>query len=154
MLYRLERIIEPCIGLGYTQYTKHLAEKKIMEDCFNWDTKVGDPLQSLECPIAMKRWTIGANCMPATYKHHRPHHLRDPLLRETALKYCKNNEHQYLFFGCQTIEQLNVWFPEPIQELMINEFGFGLKKYVAKLMWHGLRQSMMDYRTVMRHYSI
>ncbi len=146
MFYRLERIVEPCLGMGYTYYTKHLRN---LGGCLNWDHKVGLPLQSLECPLGFKKAYA-----PVTWKHPRPAHIRDPFLREVTIEYCKKGleEHNNLRFGCQTIEQLNIWFPESIREIMINEFGFGLKKYVAKLVWHGLRQSMLDVRSVVRVY--
>lgn len=147
MFYRLERTIYPCAGLGYTAYTKHLA--KLGGDN-NWDQKVGLPLQDLECKVAWRLFYEKKLGAPVTWRHPRPHHFRDPYLREVSIQYAKRNEHEFLFFGCQTLEQLEVWFPKNIMNIMIEEFGFGIKKYHAKLVWHGLRQSMLDIRSVDR----
>ncbi len=153
MFYRLERNIDPCRGLGYTAYTKYLAESRNLYACLDWDRKVGNPLQYLECPIA---WRLMGNGKPspATFMHSRPHHFRDPMLREKAIEYVNNKESQNLIFGVDSFEKLNVWFPKPIRDIMINEFGFVIKRYIARKVWHGLRQSMLDSRTVVRCYDI
>lgn len=148
MFIRLERIIEPCLGLGYTRYAAHLNQRTHPELCKEWDTRVGYPLENLECPVGFKKPHA-----PVTWKHPRPCHIRDPFLRDITLQYWKKGgleETRYLFFGCDSIEKLNIWFPEPIRNIMINEFGFGLKRYTAKLVWHGLRQSMLDSRSIIR----
>lgn len=151
MFYRLERLIEPCKGLGYTAYTRQLTVNRDLHACLDWDTLVGNPLQRLECPIA---WKFHTKLVPATWKHPRPAHFRDPLLRETTVNYINKGEHQHLIFGCESLEKLNIWFPEPIRKIMIEQYGFGLKRYTAKLVWHGLRQSMLDNRTVKNVYDV
>lgn len=154
MFYRLERTIDPCYEMGYTYYTKYLAQqyqldKANYDKCLNWDTKVGNPLQVLECPIA---WKFMNKNVPVTWKHPRPAHWRDPYLRDVTREYGLKGEHNHLIFGVRTLEQLDIWFPPSIRQIMIDEFGFGIRMCTATKMWHGLRQSMLDVRTVTRKW--
>jgi hypothetical protein len=110
---------------------------------FNYQNSFLDKVQKLEFThnLNIKYLQDNPTKHYAVWRHPRVTLHQDPYIREFWMKLIEDGDAKRWLTGCESIEQLSVWFPKEIRSVIDNE-GFFVTKYYFKHTIKGLRQSI------------